>query len=264
MNEEALADALTHLPLGEIRYFDAIGSTNDEALIWANAGAPDLSLIVADEQTRGRGRMKRAWFTPPQAALAFSLILRPTIAEQPHLSKLVGLAALSIVQALEAFGISAQVKWPNDILIHQRKAAGILTELIWSGEQAACAVIGVGLNVTKQAVPSADALTLPAVSLEDALGRIIPREELIRNILTAFIELRPQLSADALIHQWNKTLAYRGERVGVEVGAGQTLTGSLDGLLPDGSLCLRGDNDKRITVHFGDVRLRPFADILER
>ncbi|MCL4261062.1 MAG: biotin--[acetyl-CoA-carboxylase] ligase [Anaerolineales bacterium] len=264
MNEEALADALTRLPLGEIRYFDTIGSTNDEALIWANAGAPDLSLIVADEQTRGRGRMKRAWFTPPQAALAFSLILRPVIAEQPHLSKLVGLAALSIVQALEAFGISAQIKWPNDILIHQRKAAGILTELIWSGEQAACAVIGVGLNVTKQAVPNADVLTFPAISLEDALGRIIPREELIRDILTAFIELRPQLSADALIHQWNKTLAYRGERVGVEVGAGQTLTGSLDGLLPDGSLCLRGDNGKRITVHFGDVRLRPFADILER
>jgi BirA family transcriptional regulator, biotin operon repressor / biotin---[acetyl-CoA-carboxylase] ligase len=78
-----------------LRYFDSIGSTNDEALAWAASGAKDLSLVVADEQTQGRGRLDRRWFTPKGQRLALSLILRPTASLRPHLSRTVGLAALS-------------------------------------------------------------------------------------------------------------------------------------------------------------------------
>src|SRR5215208_1117001 len=99
MNQDELKKALSKLPLGEVKYFDSIGSTNNEALAWATKDAKDLSLVIADEQTAGRGRLDRKWFTPPGTALAFSLILRPSAAERPNLSRVVGLAALSVANS---------------------------------------------------------------------------------------------------------------------------------------------------------------------
>src|SRR5512146_1632742 len=116
MNPNELKKALSKLPVGDVRYFDSIGSTNNEALAWAASGAEDLSLVIADEQTAGRGRLSRKWFTPPGTALAFSLILRPSAQEKAHLTRIVGLAALAVVDALQQRGLVAQIKWPNDVL----------------------------------------------------------------------------------------------------------------------------------------------------
>src|SRR5918996_750187 len=104
MNQNQLKKALSRLPLGDVRYFDSIGSTNNEALAWATSGAQDLSLVIADEQTAGRGRLDRKWFTPKGTALALSLILRPTVEEKPYISRVTGLAALAITDALRSFG----------------------------------------------------------------------------------------------------------------------------------------------------------------
>ena len=93
MDQKELESLLANLNLSEIRFFESVGSTNDEAMTWARKGAHDLSLVVADEQTMGRGRLDRPWFTPPRTALAFSLILRPTQAEKMLLPRIVGLAA---------------------------------------------------------------------------------------------------------------------------------------------------------------------------
>src|SRR5512138_2076692 len=101
MNQNDLKKVLSKLPLGDVRYFDSIGSTNNEALAWATSGAKDLSLVIADEQTAGRGRLDRKWFTPKGTALAFSLILRPTADEKAHLTRMVGLAALAVADALQ-------------------------------------------------------------------------------------------------------------------------------------------------------------------
>src|SRR5215208_2810502 len=109
MNQDELKKALSKLPLGEVKYFDSIGSTNNEALAWATKDAKDLSLVIADEQTAGRGRLDRKWFTPPRTALAFSLIIHPTADEKGYLTRLVGLAALAIVDALQARGLIAQI-----------------------------------------------------------------------------------------------------------------------------------------------------------
>src|SRR3972149_7901142 len=117
MNQSILANLLAHLPLGDIRYFDSIGSTNDEALAWANKGVPDLSIIVADEQTRGRGRMDRPWFTRPGTALAFSLILRPTSQEKRYLSRLVGLAGLAITEAIQKLWPEPKIKGANGVRV---------------------------------------------------------------------------------------------------------------------------------------------------
>lgn len=259
MDQNEVNKLLSKLKLGSIRYFDSLGSTNDEALAWATSGAPNMSLIVADEQTMGRGRYDRPWITPRGTALAFSLIIHPTQEERPHLSRLVGLAALSIARAAQKRGLYPEIKWPNDVLLSRRKVAGVLIELVWSGEDVENVVIGVGVNITKRSVPSTDILRFPAISLEDALGKPVERMEVLYDIVSEFISLRPTLGTDELITEWEKLLAYQGRQVQVDMGGGQTVTGKVAGLEPDGSLKVRDENGKLVTVRFGDVRLRPFA-----
>jgi BirA family biotin operon repressor/biotin-[acetyl-CoA-carboxylase] ligase len=257
MKQNELKKALSKLPLGDIRYFESIGSTNNEALAWATGGAKDLSLVIADEQTAGRGRLDRKWFTPKGTALAFSLILHPTASEKPYLTRIVGLAALAVADSLRTHGLVTQIKWPNDVLLNGRKVAGILVESVWSGEEVDCVVIGIGLNVLKEAVPSPELLLFPATSLEESLGPAVAREKVLRDILAEIIAIRPHIGSDSFIRSWEKALAFRGELVQVEEGEGALITGKLVGLEPDGSLRILDDQGNFITVRFGDVRLRP-------
>ena len=256
MNPNELNKSLSKLPLGDIKYFDSVGSTNDEALAWAANEAKDLSLVIADEQTAGRGRLDRKWFTPPGAALAFSLILRPTADERPHLSRIVGLAALAVTDALQARRLTPQIKWPNDVLVLGHKVAGILVESVWSGEDVDCIVIGVGINVLKDSVPPEDLLHFPATSLEDELGYPSDRMEVLFEVLSSLIALRPQLGTEEFLSRWAQSLAFLGEQVQVEVGDQPPVVGQVLGLEHDGSLRLRDGYDKTVAVRFGDVRLR--------
>ena len=257
MNQNELKKTLSKIPLGDVKYFDSVGSTNTEALAWATSDAKDLSVVIADEQTAGRGRLDRKWFTPKGTALAFSLILRITAEEKPYLTRMVGLAALAVVDALQTRGLIAQIKWPNDVLLNGRKVAGILVESVWSGEEVDCLVIGIGINILKDAVPSAELLQFPATSLEESLGPDVEREEILHDILAGIIALRPHIGSDSFIASWEKALAFRGEQVQVEEGNGNQITGRLLGLESDGSLRLSDEQSNSLTVRFGDVRLRP-------
>jgi len=259
MNQQELETILSSLNLGDFRFFDSTGSTNDEALAWAKNGAGDLSLVVADEQTLGRGRLDRPWFTPPRTALAFSLILRPTSAEKPLLSRTVGLAALALTDALQTLNLDPQIKWPNDVLLNGRKLAGILIEATWSEDEVSCIVIGMGINVAKAAVPSTDILGFPATSLENMLGYAPDRKALLKAILANIIALRPHIGTDSFLSSWEKNLAYTGRQVRVEMGGEKSVSGKIIGLESDGSLRLKGDDGKSISVRFGDVHLRLFA-----
>jgi BirA family biotin operon repressor/biotin-[acetyl-CoA-carboxylase] ligase len=259
MNQNTLKKSLAKLPLGDVRYFDSIGSTNNEALAWATSGAKDLSLVIADEQTAGRGRLNRKWFTPKGTALAFTLILRPTEAEKPHLTRIVGLAALAIADSLRTRGLASQIKWPNDVLLNGSKVAGILIESVWSGDELDYLVVGIGMNVREEAVPPAELLQFPATSLEEALGEPVEREKLLYDILAGIVALRPHLGTDSFIKSWEKALAFRGEQVQVQEGNGAPITGKLLGLETDGSLRLSNVDGKSVTIRFGDVRLRPQA-----
>lgn len=259
MNQDELKKVLSKLPLGDIKYFDSIGSTNNEALAWATNDAKDLSLVIADEQTAGRGRLDRKWFTPKGTALAFSLILHPTAEEKKHLTRMVGLAALAVVDALRTRGLDAQIKWPNDVLLNGRKVSGILVESVWSGEEVDSLVIGIGVNVLKSAVPPAEQLQFPATSLEESLGPEVERERILHDILAGMIALRPHIGSDSFIASWEKALAFRGELVQVEGGNGNLITGKLFGLEPDGGLRLSDEQGHSVTVRFGDMRLRPLT-----
>ena len=259
MNETNFESYLSTLPLGAFRFYETLGSTNDEALTWASQGAPDFSLILADEQTSGRGRMDRKWFTPPRSALAMSLILRPTNIEREHPARTTGLLALSLTESLLKLGLAPQIKWPNDVLLNVRKVAGILVETIWLGEELDAMVLGMGVNVLKGSVPPADQVLFPATSLESELGHPVERAELLRNILLRVLDWRPNLGTDAFLEAWNKRLAFRGQQVQVLRGSGEPIVGQLIGLETNGGLRLHDKHGKSVTVQFGEVHLRPVA-----
>jgi BirA family biotin operon repressor/biotin-[acetyl-CoA-carboxylase] ligase len=256
MNESQLKKYLSSLPLGGLRYYDTVGSTNDEALVWAAQGAPDFSLVVADEQTKGRGRFNRMWFTPPQSALAMSLILRPTESERAHPPRTTGLLALSLTDSLRKLGLNPEIKWPNDVLLNGHKVAGILVESTWMGEELDAMILGMGVNVRKASVPPDDQLLFPATSIETELNRHLERADLLRDLLLRVLNWRLKLGMEAFIAAWEERLAFRGKQVQVEGGDGDPIVGELLGLNPDGSIRLRIENDNFVTVRFGEVHLR--------
>jgi BirA family biotin operon repressor/biotin-[acetyl-CoA-carboxylase] ligase len=259
MDQDEISAALAYLPLGGLRFFDSIGSTNDEALAWVGEGAQDLSMVVADEQTAGRGRSGQKWFTSPGSALAFSLILRPSTLERTVPARITGLGALALAQCCADLGITARIKWPNDILLNGRKAAGILVESAWAGNVLDASVLGIGLNVAATAVPPASQVTFPATSLETELGRPLERVGLLRDIVAALLAWRSQIASRDFIRAWEDALAFRGEEVLIGRDGERLLSGKLLGLETDGSLRLMSD-DMPTIVHFGEIHLRPTDD----
>jgi len=257
MNEHDLQKKLSGLPLGRIRYFDSIGSTNDEALAWAAQGVCDLSIVIADEQTTGRGRLQRKWFTPKGTALAFSLILRPSAAERSHPARTVGLGALALASACLELGLGAQIKWPNDVLLERKKVAGILVESVWTGDALDALVLGLGVNVLAASVPPEDQVLFPATSLESKLGHSVDRADILYEILSALLHWRSKLGADEFLKAWEDVLAFRGEQVQIFKDDESPLMGELLGLAPDGGLRLREADNNILTIQFGEIHLRP-------
>jgi BirA family biotin operon repressor/biotin-[acetyl-CoA-carboxylase] ligase len=256
MNENNLQKTLSGLPLGRLRYFDSIGSTNDEALAWAAQGARDLSIIIADEQSAGRGRLKRKWFTPKGTALAFSLILHPSTAERSYPARTVGLGALALASACLGLGLRAQIKWPNDVLLDGKKVAGILVESAWTGDALDALVLGLGVNVLTVSVPPEDQVIFPATSLESELGQSVDRVDILRATLSALLLWRSKLATDEFLKAWEDALAFRGKQVQIFKDNESPLMGELLGLAPDGALRLREANNNILAIQCGEIRLR--------
>jgi BirA family transcriptional regulator, biotin operon repressor / biotin---[acetyl-CoA-carboxylase] ligase len=252
--------ALKDLPLAHIRYFASIGSTNDEALAWAAQGAPDFSIVIADEQTSGRGRLNRRWFTPANSALAFSLILRPQAHENTALGRFAGLGALALQETLG--GGQAQIKWPNDVLLNGKKIAGILVEAVWMGDQPDSVILGMGVNVAPESVPPPAALQFPATCLATENPPAPPRDALLHNILHALLRWRTRPMPE-LINAWESALAFREQDVSIWQGErGETLEGRILGLTDEGHLRLGLHGGGEQIIHAGEVRLRPSQSLL--
>jgi BirA family biotin operon repressor/biotin-[acetyl-CoA-carboxylase] ligase len=257
MCEQDLRNTLSGLPFSHLRFLEQTSSTNDVALAWAADNAPDLSLVYAEEQTSGRGRGSRRWFSPPGASLAFSLIVRPTPEEELSLRLFSGLGAIAVCIAVEKLELKPEIKWPNDLLLNQRKFCGILAEAVWMQERAESVVLGIGVNITPTSIPPKEGLNFPATCLEDEAGRSLDRLSLLRKILAALLTWRPLLASEPFIQKWDKHLAYRGQMVEVRGEVGEGTLGEVDGVDPDGSLRLRAPNGTYGRVHSGEVHLRP-------
>jgi BirA family transcriptional regulator, biotin operon repressor / biotin---[acetyl-CoA-carboxylase] ligase len=263
MDERTLQRALLNIPLGGLRYFEQTGSTNDSALAWAAAGAPDLALVIAGEQTAGRGRGNHSWFSAPGAALAFSLVFRPLPGEEQSIPLFSALGALAVCEVLAAQGLHPQIKWPNDVLLNRKKVCGILAESVWTGAKVDSLVLGIGLNIKPAAVPPPDQLAFPATCLEAELPlpshsiQALEQGMLLQQILQALRYWRAMVTTNIFLHTWERRLAFRGEQVEIWVNEETARKGQVDGLEQDGSLRLISPEGEVFSVQFGEVHLRP-------
>ncbi len=272
MDQPSVESILADLNLPVTRFFPSLDSTNDEAWRWVDAGAAHCALVIADEQTAGRGRLQRRWVTAAASALAFSLVLRPPQLTPQHVPRLAGLGALVCCHALRRkYGLPAQIKWPNDILLNHRKAAGVLVETRWDGEKLIAAVIGIGINIAPESIDPvnlpAEGLNFPATCVEDALGHPVERLELLHAVLEDFFTWLPQLSTSAFIQQWEASLAYLDQWVELSIENNDQSSsvlaasfpikvGKVIGLTIDGSIKLLTPSGGLVTAQVGEIRLR--------
>jgi len=252
---ESLSRLLTPLDIRNWQYYPTVGSTNDVAKAWALDGAPDWSIVVADEQTAGRGRMDRKWVTRPGSALAFSLVLSPTNREAAHIPRFTALAALGLINALGGLGLEAQVKWPNDILLAGKKVAGVLVEAEWQDGDLQSLVLGMGVNVTKEAVPDDKDLRYPAISVSQAKSENINRWVLLVNILREMKRLKEEITGDHFMTLWNQHLAFRGQWVQLRFPEQEAARVKILSISHEGQLNVEMEKGDIVTVSTGEIEM---------
>ncbi len=254
-DERILMRLLEHLGWLDWQYYPVVGSTNDIALEWAKTGAPDWGLVIADQQSAGRGRGGRNWVTKPGSALAISLVIKPSPKELQMLPRFTALAALGLVHALEILGLQAEIKWPNDVLLDAKKAVGVLVETEWRESDLAALVIGLGVNVLPESVPPVEQLRYPATSIADVLGRPVDRWTLMLELVKVMKNLRPLLTSDDFIKTWNKHLAFRGEVKRIHLPGGNVDAFEILGVTPGGALEVRNRDGKRVEIMSGEIEM---------
>jgi BirA family biotin operon repressor/biotin-[acetyl-CoA-carboxylase] ligase len=236
----------------KVIYYPRLTSTNDIAKRQAQQGAREGTVIVAEEQTAGRGRIKRAWLSP-KGSIALSIILYPRLA---YLPSLIMVASLAVVHCIDKVtGLKSQIKWPNDVLVNNKKVCGILIESDVRGNTVDYAIIGIGINVNLRL---SDFPEIPptAASLSHELGRDISWLDMIRCLLAETERLYLALpSGDSVYQEWRDNLATLGKKV--QVTSGETIyKGLAESVANDGSLLLRQFNGNLIKIVAGDVTLR--------
>jgi BirA family biotin operon repressor/biotin-[acetyl-CoA-carboxylase] ligase len=244
---DQLAAAVGRLPAGwRGHYFEAVESTQDEARAAARANAPSRSIFVADYQRAGRGRQGRSWLASPGQALLLSVVFRETSAALVPW-RWTNLASVSLVEAIQDLVPQSRpaIKWPNDVLLGDRKTAGILAETSWDGQQLV-AVVGVGVNVSTPASALA-VVSGTATSLREACAQEVDRGELLLAFVRRIDHWLPQ-PVTQLFAAWQARLWGRGQRLRMlDLGREEDVV--VLGVEPDGSLRVRmADGTERQTV----------------
>lgn len=230
-----------------IRREDIVDSTNRQTRLWAREGAPHGAVIIAKQQTAGRGRRGRAWESRPGVGLWFSIVLRPDIPDSSY-SLLSFAAALAAADACrEVSGADVRIKWPNDLVLLGRKITGILVE-----REGNAAVMGIGINVRQQAEDFAPELREKAGSLEMLTGKTISMKAL-EDALLWCIEQR--IDNFDFLSEYTARCATIGAQVEVLEISG-SYTGIAEGLDETGALYVRDDGGTLHRVLAGDVSVR--------
>lgn len=240
----------------KIVYLSEVGSTNEEAKKLAGEGAPEGIVVIAERQTRGKGRLSRTWVSPG-GGIWLSLILRPKIApsEAPKIALLAGLVA---AKAISQLGLNARLKWPNDVLINERKVCGVLTEADAELEKVNYLIVGIGINANFEPELFPSEFRSAATTIRRELGMEISRVELVQRLLEELereYEIFNRGEFSAILEEWKKLSATIGARVRV-ITSGRTIDGVAEDLDEDGALLVNtGEKIERIIT--GDcVHLR--------
>jgi BirA family biotin operon repressor/biotin-[acetyl-CoA-carboxylase] ligase len=254
LSPEAIRHGLKTSLIGQsIIYHDTISSTMDAAKQAIGEGAAEGTVVVADHQTAGRGRLSREWLSSPGGGILLSIILYPDLEILPRLTMA---ACLAVARSIEAVtGLQPAIKWPNDVLLEGRKVSGILSESDVSGEAVNYAIVGIALNV------NLDISTMPdisdtATSLKQVLGREVPRQQVLIALLQEFENLYLTLRrGESIQREWLQRLETLGKNVTVRCGD-EVQDGYAESVDEAGNLIVRRPDGTRITVTAGDVTLR--------
>lgn len=244
-----------------IEYRESVGSTNELAKQMARAGAPEGLLVIADEQTAGKGRLGRAWATPRGSALAISLLLRPDLPPY-HAPRITLAAAVAVCEAVrEVTGLQAGIKWPNDLQIGGRKFCGILTEMEAEIDRVAFVVLGIGLNVhlAQEEMDPAFRESATSLAMEGAAG--VRRAALVQATMARLEPICQDLTGgrfDRVLDRWRALSVTLGSPVRVLNLSGEThLEGTAEAVDEEGALLVRDGAGQLQRVVSGEVSLRP-------
>lgn len=237
---------------------ESVGSTNTETKVLLAEGETEGLIVVAHTQTSGRGRRGRPWLSP-LGGLYFSIILSPRLGDEK--TPLMGLlCACAVRRALFALGIDAQVKWPNDILVGDKKIAGILSEAVTIASETAGLVIGIGVNQNCPVSDMPSGLEWPTTSIVDEIGKETSTESLLCEIVNEIDSLikivETNSSFSAVIDEWRKTSCTLGKSVRIHED-GKFTDGIARDIQEDGALLVETETGF-VSVLLGDVHhLRP-------
>ena len=229
-----------------VHYYPELTSTMDRAMDLARGGCPGFTVVVAERQTKGRGRLSREWRSTI-GGLYFTMVLRPLVT--PDASPLINLAAaVDLAAVIESlYGIGCQLKWPNDVLVEERKLAGILSIMSAESDRIEFVNLGIGVNVhndTRSVEP-------PAVSISKLTKQQVSRSDILLSFWERFERRLTDDRLDGTIDQWRRKAITLGRRVKV-----QTVHDSVEGRAVDleetGALVLETDSGERKTVVYGD------------
>ncbi len=239
-------------------HYDLLASSNNEAKRLAAEGAPDGTVVVAEEQSTGKGRLSRGWCSPRQKGIWFSVVLRPSFLPQ-EAPKCTLMAAVAVVQAMREAGFSqAGIKWPNDVLYEGKKLVGILTEMSAEMERVNYVVIGTGINVNLAPEDFTDEVREIATSLSIVRGGPVARAPLFARVLDAMDGLYRAAEQDgfgAVLDAWRRCSVTLGREVSV-IGVKETFFGTAADIDEDGALLVDTPEGRR-RVLAGDVSIRP-------
>jgi BirA family biotin operon repressor/biotin-[acetyl-CoA-carboxylase] ligase len=255
-----LAPLLTTHDLGRtVHHHDSVGSTNEVAFRLAQDGAEHGEVVVAEQQTAGKGRRGRAWVSPPGLNLYFSAILRPELPPQ-RAPELTLVAAVALAEALREQGTEAAIKWPNDVHLDGRKVAGILTELSAEPERVHFVIVGVGVNLNSRAEHFPDELRETATSLALATGQRVLRARFAATLwgrMEEWLDRYLEEGFDPVRARWKALSSTLGQDVLVRTDR-QELRGRAEDIDPSGALMVRTEGGSLERVLAGDVeQLRP-------
>jgi BirA family biotin operon repressor/biotin-[acetyl-CoA-carboxylase] ligase len=257
-NQKTLSDrGMRHPLIAAVHYFETVGSTNEIACSLALAGAREGEVVVADAQTKGKGRLDRAWQSPPGRNIYMSLILRPPIASAAasQITLAAGVAAAELFSGCCPGGVS--IKWPNDVLIGGRKACGILTEMKAVADRVDFIILGMGLNINMNREDFDPALRDVATSLRMETGETHDRLDMIARLF-GLLEQCYKVFLDAGFSGLRETwLAYAdmiGKRIKV-VYKDEFQTGVVTGIDADGTILMQDESGASHRVLAGDVHI---------
>ena len=234
-----------------------LDSTNNFAIKIAENGAPEGTVVIAEEQSAGRGRMGRNWISPKYANLLMSVLLRPQV-EVQGVFIFTMVMALSVTEAVyETFGLRSGIKWPNDIYLKGKKLGGILTEISYKGHIVEYAVVGLGLNINWK--PEGVMNTrYPAVCIRDEVGGEVPRDKIIGSILAKLDLYRKMVLSGKLkelFGLWDERSITRGKMVEIDTGK-EIISGRVTGIDRFGSLIMNDKEGNEKKFLFGEVSLK--------